>query len=236
MKIRMQCTVALLAILGGAGFCNYAQAQNTTLYLAHAAPGRLISATANPELPWDFSINGICITKGISFGEIRGPFTGPAGTYTLRLEVANSAFPCTGNTVFSASVTLSAGVTNFEVATLDATNHVTGQIFSADLTPVTAGFTRLEIVNATLSPVSAQLFNTGGFVGALTVPAATIVDSFAAPGLYTATLNDVNTNKLLFGPVNAALGPRDLYLYVVAGSATNQSVQLIGPKAILGVF
>jgi hypothetical protein len=230
--------VALFAVLGSAATAIHSSAQNSYLYIAHAAPGRNVATVPvpNPEFPVDFSINGLCIAQGITFGEIRGPLTGPAGTYTVLFTAANVAAPCKGNPVFSSSVTLAAGTTYFGVLTLNASNHLIGQIYSANLTPVTVGTGRIEIINATLNSLNTALFTTSGkLVGALTAPPSAITDGFASSGLYTATIED-SSNKLLIGPVNVQVEPRNSYLYVLAGSTANQSVQLIGPAVIRGVF
>jgi len=230
---------ALCAVLGSVIIVTHAPAQSTYLYIAHAAPGRNVSATPapNPEYPVDFSVNGICLAQGISFGEIRGPLSGPAGTYTVQFTGANSATPCKGNPVLSASVTLAPGATYFGVLTVDASNHVIGQIYSANLTPVDAGTGRFEVINATVDTLNTPLYNrnNGGLVGSLTVPASTIVDGFASSGIYTTHITDAS-NKVLVGPIDVQVEPRDSYLYVLAGSTTNQSVQLIGPLIIRGVF
>jgi hypothetical protein len=235
MKFKM-CTFALLAGLGSAILASYAHAQNSTLYVAHAAPGRAISSTTNPEYPVDFSANGICLAKGIAFGDIRGPLTGPAGTYNVKFTIANSAFPCFGTPVFSASVSLAAGSTYIGVLTLDASNHVTGQIYASNLTALpAASLSRIEIVNATTAPLTAALSNTQGPVGTVGVSPSTIMDVDLFAGLFTGTILDANKIPQV-GPVNVQLEQRNMYLYVLGGSATNFTVQLIGPKAIRGIF
>jgi hypothetical protein len=235
----MKFHVALFAVLGIASIATHATAQNTYLYIAHAAPGRNVSATPapNPEYPVDFSVNGICLAQGISFGEIRGPLSGPAGTYTVQFTAANSASPCQGNSVLIASVTFVPGATYFGVLTVNASNHVIGQIYLANLTPVAAGTGRFEVINATVDTLNTLLYNRndGGLAGSLTVPASTIVDGFAFSGLYTTNITDAG-NKVLVGPVDVEVEPRNSYLYVLAGSTTNQSVQLIGPMVIRGLF
>jgi hypothetical protein len=235
----MKYPVAHFAVLGIALIATSAAAQSTYLYIAHAAPGRSVSAVPapNPEYPVDFSVNGICLAQGISFGEIRGPLSGPAGTYTVQFTAANSATPCKGSPVLSASVTLATGTTYFGVLTVNASKQVIGQIYSANLTPVPAGTGRFEIINATLDTLNTALYNrnNGGLVGSLTVPASTITDGSASSGLFTANIADAS-NNVLVGPVDVQVEPRNSYLYVLAGSTTNQSVQLIGPIVIREVF
>ena len=114
---------------------------------------------------------------------------------------------------------------------------MTGQIYTANLTPVNAGTGRFEVVNATTDTLNAALYNrnNGGLVGSLTVPASSVADGFASSGLYTTNIEDAS-NKVLVGPVDVQVEPLNDYLYVLAGSTKNQSVELIGPKVIRGVF
>jgi len=130
MKLNLGRTFMLTLAVGGAMLTGPAQAQaQTYLYIAHAASGRNVSATANPAMPVDVSVNSNCIEKGLSFGDINGPFTGPAGSFTFKVTMANTISPCSGSTVFSAPVTLAAGGTYLGIITLNAANAPIGQIY-----------------------------------------------------------------------------------------------------------
>jgi hypothetical protein len=236
MNIKMQGRFALLAVLGSASIANIAQAQNAYLFIAHAVPGRNISSTTNPEFPVDFSANGVCVAKGINFGDIRGPLTETAGTTTAQFTIANSASPCQGAPVFSATITLSAGISYFGVLTLDAGGGLTGQIYTADLSPITdPRIGRFLVINAAQEFLIAA-FGVDNIVNSAGVSPGTILDATAPGGLYTASIYAAPNTAAIVGPVSVQVEQRNVYVYVLAGTTSNQSVQLLGPKAIRGVF
>lgn len=236
MKTSTQYRGILLIALGSAIISGSAMAQdqNAYLYIAHAASGRVISSTTNPALPVDVSVNGICIAKGVPYGDIQGPFSGPAGTYTFLFKRANAAAACTGTAVFSASVALSPGKSYFGVLSVGATNQVTGMIFPVDLSAISSGAGRYEIVNATQQTLGATVSKTG-FNGSVFVQPGTLQAGLLQPGIYSTSV--INTAyAVVSGPMSAEIAQRNAYLYVIAGSAAKGSVQLIGPKVIAGVF
>jgi len=215
-----------------------AQDTNPYLYIAHAASGRNISSTTNPEFPVDISVDGYCLVKGESFGEIKGPLAGPAGDYGFVVSPANSALPCSNPAVYSVTVPLAAGSTSLGIITLDASSHIIGQLYGLDLSTVPAGSGRVVVANATQQSLSATLTNSGSGGGSASVSIAANSDeeSYAPAGEYTGSVYLDGSTTPVIGPLNVAIASRDLYLYVLAGSATNESLQLIGPKVIRDVF
>jgi Domain of unknown function (DUF4397) len=248
MKIMMQCRFALLAVLGCATLVNYSQAQatagSTFLYLANAVPGRSVATATpvlpvsptNPAFPVDFKVGSFCLAKGVSFGEIRGPISWPAGVYDISFTPANAASPCTGNSVFSASVTFAPGTAYIGVLSLDSANAVRGQLYTADLSPISVlTYGRIEIVNASQDTLSATLTSPANGTVAAGVAPGNILEANAPGGLFTSTITD-QSNKVLVGPINVQIEQRDSYIYVLTGSTANNSVQLVGPAVIKGIF
>jgi hypothetical protein len=237
MKTSVKYPGPLLAVLGCAliAFSAEAQDQNTYLYIAHAASGRVMSPTSNPAMPVDISVSGVCIAQGISYGEIRGPYSGPAGSYTVTVSTANSAAPCGGTPVFSVMAPLAAANTFIGILSLDASNQLTGSLYTVDLTSIPADQSRFEIINTTQAPLSATISSPSTGTSALIVDPGTLQEGNLASGIYTNTITDLS-NNLLAGPTSAELAQRNNYLYVLAGSPDNESVQLIGPKVIAGVL
>ena len=88
MRVQLERLFRLLLVLACAAlpYTAHAVDPNANLYIGHAASGRNISSTTNPEYPVDISIGGHCIAQGSTFGEIRGPFTLPAGSYLIKVE------------------------------------------------------------------------------------------------------------------------------------------------------
>ncbi|MGB6193258.1 MAG: hypothetical protein WBF42_12390 [Terracidiphilus sp.] len=228
--MKTQMTAAFLAILGGAMAVNQVQAQNTYLYVAHGAPGHVISSTTNPAYPVDFSENGVCVATGMTFGEIRGPFASPGGTFNVKFTVANAAAPCTGASVFTASVGLNSGTVYMGVLTFDTSKTVIGEIYPLDVKPTLAGYGRIEVVNSGGTALGAKLSGAGPYP----LPGESIQEFTPPAGLYNAEIVNASNNQILYGPANVEIGQGSSYIYVVAGWASNQT--LMGPAVIHGLF
>jgi hypothetical protein len=226
----------LLALLSGAMLTSTAQAQITSLYIAHAASGHMITPNTNPALPVDVSLNGTCVSKGVAYGDITGPYSGAPGTYNIVVAAANATAPCTGASLFTASVPLAGSTTYLGVLSLDSSKKITGAIYTVNLQMVAAGFARFEVANATTASLSATLVDSSNRSNSLLVPAATFVVSTAPAGIYQNSVSNATTHVVLSGPRNVELAQRNVYLYVLAGSPADNSVQVLGPKIINGVF
>jgi Domain of unknown function (DUF4397) len=221
-----------LTILSCAMIVNIAHAQKAYLYVAHAISGRALSASTNPEYPLDLSLNGVCVAKGISYGEIRGPISGPAGPTVVQFSIANYLLPCGGTPVYVAAPPLTAGTTYYGVLTLDASNHSLGLLFNADLSAVAAGASRVVVINATQDDLTGSFSGLPGVYFPL--PAASLQTFVPANGLYTVSVLDSGHN-LLTGPVNVTFESGNAYVYVVGGSAAT-NVQWFGPAVIRGLY
>jgi len=228
----------LFAATSHAQDSSHAQDPKAYFYLVHAASGRNFSSTANPEMPVDVSVNGTCVVMGISFGEIRGPYTASTGTFSFKVSSANSVKPCGNSAIFSGTSSMFAANTYVGVVSLDASNAVTGQVYPLDLSSIAPGSARAFVINATTQNLGAtvtSLPTTDGSGGQFSAPAGTL--QIATPPLgvnYTSIYID-QTDTLEAGPVQIETLARNAYIYVFAGSAANETVQLIGPKVIHGV-
>lgn len=242
MELTVKRQSALLSVVGSAlvALCAsaYAQTPNANLYVVHAAPGRNISTAVSPlapapspSLPVDLSANGSCIAKGISYGDITGLLSLPAGPYTLQMTHADSTVPCSGSVVFTATLTLVAGSTYIGVLKVDAAGHPTGFLYKANLASIPPGSGRIELINASLDPVGVTLSTQGPFP----VAPSSLTDFSPPPGIFTTTVLD-SSGKLQVGPATVEVQQRSYYIYVIAGSVANGSIQWIGPRRIAGVF
>lgn len=217
----------------------FAQSNDTYLYIVHAAPGRAVSSSTNPELPVDVQVNGqFCIVKGEAFGEIKGPFSAPAGTFSFKVSPANTGFPCTNAPIYQVTTNLTAGQTYFGALQVNGAHQIVGTILTADLSPVPEGQSRVVVANlsntsltASLTAASNNETNSLDFVA----PGA-FQTAMAPSGQYTGSIYVAGTPNKIIGPVSANLMPRDYYVYFLTGSTTNGSVQIVGPKAIRDVF
>jgi hypothetical protein len=122
--------------------------EDASLYLVHGIPGRDVSATLNPQLPVDVFLNdSVCYLKGFTFGSSSGPLELPAGSYDVKISMANSLAPCTNPPVVESEVKLSAGSTTTAVAALSSGSPAL-VTFADNLRTVKAGDTRFTLGNA----------------------------------------------------------------------------------------
>lgn len=84
-----------------------AEASDASVYVVHGIAGQDLGLTAS--LPVDISVNGTCALTSFTFGEIAGPLSLPAGTYDVKIGLANSAMPCSEAPVISAMVPVASG-------------------------------------------------------------------------------------------------------------------------------
>jgi hypothetical protein len=177
------------------------------------------------------------VVKGLSFGEITGPLSGPASDYNFSISEANTGYPCSNPPVFSVAAGLDNGTTYFGIVTLDSSNAVLGQLYQADLSSIPMGQSRVVIANATNQNLTAALKNHPGNQGtSVEIAASTIEEANPLSGKYEGLIYVKGVDTPQAGPISADLMSRDLYFYVLVGSASNNSVQIIGPKVIKDVF
>ena len=237
MKLRFGRTLILLVGLSAAMFAFSAQGQivvdpNAYLYIAHAASGRQFASGGNPALPLDIKVNGVCISKGQSFGDIRGPYAAPGASWTFDVSLADSLNPCGNPTLASVTKTFSAGTTYVGVLTLNGSNQLEGLFYTADLSSVQTGRSRLLVANATQSSLTAVLKQ--GTTTLSSTVAAGALGSFLPPtGMWMASVESGTTT--VAGPIDVTLLPKNVNIFVFAGS-TSSTVQLLGPKVIYSVF
>jgi hypothetical protein len=238
MEFQMRRSSMLAIALSIVVYASVALAQDSAkLYLAHAASGRDISSSADPAYPIDISFNGVCVVKGQSFGEILGPFSLPTGSAAFVVSLANSLDPCSNPTAFAGSYSFGAG--SFLGVVANAGSSITGKIYPLGLPSLPVGVGRSIIANATPQNLAATVTpdpRTDGSGGQFAVSAGTLRGTNSPTGQNFTSVYLEGTNTLQAGPYGIEIQPRNVYLWVLAGSATNHSVQLIGPKAILNVF
>ena len=236
MKVPFTRIFMLLIALGSGLLVNAALAQDTNsyLYIANAVSGRELSSTNNPAYPVDIALAGTCVAKGVSYGDIGGPYVVAAGRFMIAITKADAASPCGGASVFSTLGGTSPGVTYLGVLALNASNTIVGLLYSINLTGLNSFEERFEVVNTTTSSLHATISANGG-TGTLQLPASTIDTGTAVGGIFTAAIWDSSNNQVA-GPAIVPAQPQNVYIYVVAGSEANHSIQLLGPAVIHGVF
>jgi hypothetical protein len=207
-----------------------AQSNDAYLYIAHSVPGRNVSSTTNPEFPVDVTADGTCIVKGESFGEILGPFSLAAGSVKFDISRANTVSPCSNSPIYSASASLSPNANYFGVLSLNSSNAVTAQLFGPNFSGIVPGWSRVMIANVTGQNLTATLTSNQSLY--LNIPANSAVTQNVISGQYAGTVTLEGTTTMEAGPDSATLMSRNFYFWVLTGSATNNSVQIVGPKIV----
>lgn len=131
---------------------------------------------------------------------------------------------------------MAGGTTYFGIVTLGASKEVIGQIYSVDFSAIPSGESRVEIANATEQNLAAALERDRDLDNTLDISAGSIEEATLTSGRYSGSIYLQGTKVQEAGPASINASSRDLYLYVLAGSASNNSVQIIGPKVIKDVF
>ena len=240
MKVCRGSLLPLIVLLACAVLPNSAQGQdpNAHIYVAHGVPGRNISSTTDPSYPVDISVQGNCLGQGLAFGEMRGPFSGPPGTYSVVFTVANLQSPCGGDPVFTAPVTVAAGTSSLGILALNSSNQVTGLIYPIDLSSVPVGLGRVIVANTSSDNLTGILTvgDTDGSPASANIGANSLFTTFIPSGEYSITFTPEGSTEKAAGPLEVDIASRNVYLYVIAGSVMNSTIQLVGPTQIKGVF
>jgi uncharacterized protein DUF4397 len=237
MKLRTRVVLQLAALLLALGVSAFAT-DDAYLYIVHGIPGRDIADNLNPGLPVDILINGkFCPQRGVTFGNVAGPLTLPAGTYDVQISPANTLAPCTNPAMIDSQVTLKAGDNVSAVAAISGTQSALLQ-FTDNLTPVAPGNSRFVFANSADAPALqatlTQLF--GKHPKAFTVTANPgAQNSISVPvGTYLVQVVAVGSTTVLASE-QIFLADQSANLTYAAGEAVNNSVGLIN-RAVRDVF
>ena len=202
------------------------------VFVIHGIPGQDVSG-APRDLPVDISVNGACALPNLRYGQIVGPLSFNAGTYTVAVH-----FPATGActsaaVIGPAQVPFAAGENATLLAHLTGTGTLTASKFVNDLRQTPATRARV-VVHHTANAPSVDFYLTNQFGNAL-----------ATRGLATSVVNGESTTvpvagqstqfaitaagqtAAAFGPVGLGLQPNRAYLLYVVGSLANNSLGVI---------
>ncbi|MGD9714402.1 MAG: DUF4397 domain-containing protein [Thermomicrobiales bacterium] len=113
---------------------------------AQADDARVRITHASPDAPAvDIWVNGEPAITNLAFGQATDVIALPAGTYDVAVTVAGSAD--TSGAVIEASLTLEAGA-GYDVVAAGYLAEIGAQIYPLDLSPVTEGNARLQVIHA----------------------------------------------------------------------------------------
>jgi hypothetical protein len=160
---RSNLTIALAAMLALTILLPAAPAQTASVRVVHGIPGQDVSPAVDPALPVDILVaDSVCLLSGFTFGDIAGPFTIPAGTYNVKISLANTLTPCSGDAVISADVPIAAAENVSIVAHLTAAGAPTASKFVNDVSTPAEGGSRLIAHHVANAPV-VDILVPGGF-------------------------------------------------------------------------
>lgn len=143
MQRRLTRTLILLVALTCTGLAGAAPDAPTGVFIVHGVPGQDLAL--DPNLPVDVLVDDTrCLLESLTFGEIVGPVALPAGTYNLKISLANESAPCTDTPVIDTDVTLATGDTTAIVAHLDAGGTAVASSFPIDRSPT--GLFRARVI------------------------------------------------------------------------------------------
>jgi len=215
-------------------FLPAASAQNASVRVVHGIPGQDVSPAVDPALPVDVLVaDSICLLSGFTFGDIAGPFTIPAGTYNVKISLANTLTPCSGEAVIKADVPIAAAENVSIIVHLTAAGAPTASKFANDVSTPAQGKARLIAHHVANAPV-VDILVPGGFpptpllwvpgVGnvpnmnqaACELPGRQVLISILPPGTKTSVFNRI---------IN--LVPGLTYTAYAVGSSTNGTFTLI---------
>lgn len=219
--------LALLVLIPGAA----ATADNDTasVRVVHGIPGQDLGL--DPALPVDVLVNDeLCALQGFTFGEIAGPLALPAGSYNVKISLADAGNPCGNAAVIEADVSFAGNEDASVVAHLTEDGMPTASKFTNDTSRTAPGKARL-IAHHTAAAPTVDVWVARGMRGpALTVQDFSNGDQAAAqvrPGAWNVAIAPAGFSQPVFGPVSVELQPFTTYLVYAVGSVDTGSFTLL---------
>jgi hypothetical protein len=212
---------------------------SASFLVVHGIPGRDVGKTIDPALPVDVLINGsLCLLKGLTFGDIAGPFDVPAATYTVAISLANPISPCSNAAVISASVTLNSGDFGAVVAELSTKGEPTAGVYPIDVSSVGSGKVRFVTAHAADAPavtVTAESLGAKSEKVSFKIkPGDTKVSEVPFRPAFALTISA--GGKTVAGPIDAGnAGDQSLIFAAAVGNAATGSVTIL-TKLLRSVF
>lgn len=166
-------TALVAALVGLAGAPSPLAGQTASVRVVHGIPGIDVSPGLDPALPVDVLVNdSICLLQGFTFGSIAGPYTLPAGTYDIKISLADTLAPCSGAAAIAAPVSLEAGENASIVAHLNEAGGLTAGKFVNDVSPTAEGMSRIIAHHLAAAPAVDLTIRSGFPPMQATVPGA----------------------------------------------------------------
>ncbi len=224
-------TLGFIIAVGVSAVPAAAQDAPATLRVLHGIPGRDVSPALDPELPVDVLVNdSVCLLSGFTFPNLAGPFTIPAGSYNIKISLANTLAPCGNDAVVDADVPVEAGENVTIAAYLTADGMPTAGKFVNDFSAPEAGDARIIAHHLAAAPTVDILARLGFPPGTVTfVPGASNgaqAMGMAPEGSLTLQIAPAGTGKSIFNRT-VRLRAGLTYLVFAVGSLENGTFTLL---------
>lgn len=218
------------ALVGLVALSSPLAAQTASVRVVHGIPGADVSPGLDPALPVDVLVNDtICLLQGFTFGSIAGPYTLPAGTYDIKVSVADTLDPCSGAAAIAALVPVEAGENVSIVAHLNEAGGLTASKFVNDVSPTAEGMSRIIAHHLAAAPAVDVTIRSGFPPMQATVPGATNGAQAAAEvpvGGVTIGIAPAGTGNGIFARIMRVRAGLSYTIYAV-GSLANGTFTLI---------
>ena len=202
--------------------------ENAYLYLVHGVPGLDYSTSTDPQFPVDVLLNDeVCYIHGLAVGTINGPLTLAAGTYDVKISIANTLAPCTNSPLVDSTITLNGGKNVSAVFTLTSTGTPTLETFTNAFNAVTANDGRVLFALPADSPaVQVILENTSTQkLYTYSVNPGALLNVSLPAGNYTVEVNEGTTT--LVPSTTVVLSSQSVTMLFAIGEASNNTVTLL---------
>lgn len=144
--------------------------QAASVRVVHGIPGGDVSPAVDPALPVDVLVNDqICLLSGFTFGTIAGPYTLPAGTFNVKVSLANTLEPCGNDAVIEGDIPIVEGENASIVAHLTADGSPTASKFVNNVSATEGSNARLIAHHVAAAP-TVDLSIGGVFRQTISVP------------------------------------------------------------------
>lgn len=215
-----------------AGATSTTSAKEARVYVIHGIAGQDLGA--DPKLPVDVLVNdSICLLKGFTFGEIKGPVKLAEGTYNFKISLANAEKPCSNAPVIEADVPFAANENATVIAHLTEAGAPTASKYVNDVSRILPMMSRLTVRHTAEAPA----VDLGVEVKLGDLPFTTKVAGLSNPNQagpvnipamrYSVNLYPAGSDTAVFGPVVLKLAPRTAYFVYAVGSLPKGSFTLI---------
>jgi hypothetical protein len=237
MKLRTRVVLQLATLCLALGVSSFA-ADDAYLYIVHGIPGRDIADNLNPGFPVDVLVNGkSCLVHGLTFGTTTGPFTLSAGTYDVRISLANTLAPCTNPPLIDSQETLTAGASLSAVAAISG-GQPTLLNFTDNLSPIAPGNARFVFAHAADAPALQATLTQWNVKNPKTFTVTANPDAQAAiivpVGTYVVQIVATDSTTVLASEQTGLANQSATFAYA-AGEAANNSVGLVS-RTVRDVF